>query len=213
MTKKETAKQRIIDASRELFSEVGYESTSVREIAKKAGVNLASINYYFKSKKNLLAEIFLLNFETFAQSVGVMYQSKDDWSIEDFALGIFELLSQKSDEFYSAFRIFLNDGVTIPEHLDGASPGYIGPPGGKFFTKVIDSKYGAEIPIWKKEWLMRTLYNNVVWEFVMLQTSYAKSVKPGLLNDDESKKRIKNVCMCLTKGVSDEKGELHEVHL
>ena len=213
MVKKETARQRIINASRELFSEVGFESTSVREIAKRAGVNLASINYYFKSKKNLLAEIFLLNFEAFSKNVGVMYESRESWDIEDFALGIFDLLNQKNDEFYSAFRIFLNNGVSIPESLDGENPGYVGPPGGKFFTKVIDSNCGVEVPSWKREWLMRTLYNNVVWEFVMLQTSYAKSTNTNFLNRDESTKRIKNICMCLTKGVSGEVGELHEVYL
>ena len=58
MEKKETAKSRIIEASRALFSEVGFESTSVREIAKKASVNLASINYYFKSKKKLVSRNF-----------------------------------------------------------------------------------------------------------------------------------------------------------
>ena len=51
MTKKETAKQRIIDASRELFSEVGYESTSVREIAKKAGVKFLAYRCSLSSKE------------------------------------------------------------------------------------------------------------------------------------------------------------------
>ena len=41
----------ILDAAKELFAERGYRDTTVRLIAKKAGVNGASVNYYFRSKE------------------------------------------------------------------------------------------------------------------------------------------------------------------
>ncbi|MDQ0161049.1 forespore capture DNA-binding protein RefZ [Aeribacillus alveayuensis] len=47
-------KQKIIDASIFLFNSKGYSGTSVREIAKKANVNVAHISYYFKGKGGLL---------------------------------------------------------------------------------------------------------------------------------------------------------------
>lgn len=43
----------IIESAIELFSTKGFEGTSVREIAAKAGVNVAMINYYFVSKEKL----------------------------------------------------------------------------------------------------------------------------------------------------------------
>ena len=202
MEKKETAKVRIIEASRALFSEVGFESTSVREIAKKASVNLASINYYFKSKKNLLAEIFLLNFKTFAGSLEALHAKNENWGIEDFSLSVFELLEEKKEEFYSAFRIFFNDGVPLPKNLSGEE-GYIGPPGGESFKRVVEENLGPEVDEWKKEWVMRTLFHNIIWEFVVLQTNYAKSSDGNVMNRAESLKRIKNLCQCLVSGVKN----------
>lgn len=51
---KEEARQRIINASASLFSEKGFDATSVSEIAQAAGVNKALIYYYFKSKEDIL---------------------------------------------------------------------------------------------------------------------------------------------------------------
>jgi AcrR family transcriptional regulator len=44
----------IIEAAEQLFAEQGFGNTSVRQIADKAGVNLAMINYYFGSKEKLI---------------------------------------------------------------------------------------------------------------------------------------------------------------
>ncbi|OQA21918.1 MAG: putative HTH-type transcriptional regulator YttP [Actinobacteria bacterium ADurb.Bin346] len=51
------AKDRIIKAVLDLISQKGNISITVREISKKADVNLASINYHFRSIKNLFEEV------------------------------------------------------------------------------------------------------------------------------------------------------------
>jgi len=48
------AKERILHASVQLFSEKGFDATSVTEIAKSADVTKALIYYYFKSKEEIL---------------------------------------------------------------------------------------------------------------------------------------------------------------
>ena len=48
------ARERIINASRQLFSQKGYDATRVNDIAKAANVNKALIYYYFKSKEDIL---------------------------------------------------------------------------------------------------------------------------------------------------------------
>jgi TetR/AcrR family fatty acid metabolism transcriptional regulator len=50
-------KDKILEAARELFEEKGYDSASVREIAAKAKVNVALINYHFGSKETLLTDL------------------------------------------------------------------------------------------------------------------------------------------------------------
>ncbi|MFM2206509.1 MAG: hypothetical protein RL213_484 [Bacteroidota bacterium] len=43
----------LLDKAEELFSEHGFEGTSVRQLAGAAGVNVAMISYYFGSKEKL----------------------------------------------------------------------------------------------------------------------------------------------------------------
>ncbi|MCZ6710602.1 MAG: TetR family transcriptional regulator [Gammaproteobacteria bacterium] len=50
--------ERILEASVTLFSERGYNGTSMRAIADAAGVNLAAANYHFGSKAQLLEAAF-----------------------------------------------------------------------------------------------------------------------------------------------------------
>ena len=51
-------REKILEAAKELFEEKGFDFTSVRDIAQKADVNIALINYHFGSKESLLITIF-----------------------------------------------------------------------------------------------------------------------------------------------------------
>jgi TetR/AcrR family transcriptional regulator, regulator of cefoperazone and chloramphenicol sensitivity len=51
-------RERLLDAAERLFAARGFAGTSVREIAEEAGTNLGAINYHFRSKENLYAEVF-----------------------------------------------------------------------------------------------------------------------------------------------------------
>ena len=46
-------KKRIIETAGNIFSESGFQNTTVREICRQAGVNIAAINYHFGDKKGL----------------------------------------------------------------------------------------------------------------------------------------------------------------
>ena len=50
-------KEKILSAAQELFEERGFNGTSVRDIATKADVNVALINYHFGSKDSLIATL------------------------------------------------------------------------------------------------------------------------------------------------------------
>ena len=53
-------REHILTVAEELFGENGFDGTSVRDIAQKAGVNLAMISYYFGSKEKLLEALIEL---------------------------------------------------------------------------------------------------------------------------------------------------------
>jgi AcrR family transcriptional regulator len=44
----------ILQVAEQLFAEDGFDGTSIRDIAKKANVNIAMISYYFGSKEKML---------------------------------------------------------------------------------------------------------------------------------------------------------------
>ncbi|MEO5682904.1 MAG: TetR family transcriptional regulator [Chitinophagaceae bacterium] len=50
-------KLHIINNALELFAEKGFEGTSIRDLAAKAGVNVAMVNYYFGSKEKLFESL------------------------------------------------------------------------------------------------------------------------------------------------------------
>lgn len=52
-----STEEKIIVAARDLFIQKGYAGTRTRDIAEKAGINLALLNYYFRSKEKLFALI------------------------------------------------------------------------------------------------------------------------------------------------------------
>lgn len=56
---KETAdtRTRIQDVALELFTEQGYEATSLREIAERLGVTKAALYYHFKTKEDIVTSL------------------------------------------------------------------------------------------------------------------------------------------------------------
>ena len=52
-----STKNKILDSAELLFAEHGFNGTSLREITSNADVNLASVNYHFGSKKELIKAV------------------------------------------------------------------------------------------------------------------------------------------------------------
>jgi len=48
-----STEEKIIAAARKVFTQKGYAATRTRDIAEEAGINLALLNYYFRSKEKL----------------------------------------------------------------------------------------------------------------------------------------------------------------
>lgn len=72
----------IVDAAEYLFSQQGFTQTSMREITSRAQVNLASVNYHFGSKKNLIQAVFKRYFDQLMPEIEkcISRQSSDSGS-------------------------------------------------------------------------------------------------------------------------------------
>jgi AcrR family transcriptional regulator len=60
---KKDSKEEIVKAAISLFNSNGYAGTSIRDIAKEANVNSATIAYHFENKLGLLEYCFTYFFE------------------------------------------------------------------------------------------------------------------------------------------------------
>jgi len=70
-----TASENILKVAIELFSEKGYKNTSVREICSRAKVNVAAVNYHFKSKLGVGQAVIKYLFEDYEERQSILFPS------------------------------------------------------------------------------------------------------------------------------------------
>lgn len=97
MKKGELTEERIKQAAKLLFQQKGYAAVKTREIAEASGINLALLNYYFRSKENLFQQIMAETMRAFMQRLLlIMMQPETDFrqKIIDITEGYLDLLEQ-----------------------------------------------------------------------------------------------------------------------
>ncbi|WP_164931585.1 TetR/AcrR family transcriptional regulator [Longirhabdus pacifica] len=66
-------KAKILFSAKKLFSEQGFDGTSVREVCEEAGANIALVSYYFGGKENLYYSLM----DTFLQFEAVQKETEE----------------------------------------------------------------------------------------------------------------------------------------
>jgi AcrR family transcriptional regulator len=89
---KAETKIKIAEAAISLFTSQGFKGTTVRQIAKKAGVNLALISYHFGGKKGLLEELITLFFEGYIRRIEIVYLTSNSSSVKGNFIELVESL-------------------------------------------------------------------------------------------------------------------------
>lgn len=99
MQKNNTTKQEILNAAEHLFSEKGYDATSIQDITKRVGITKPSFFYYFKTKSDIFIELMQIRREEAIQS----FMEKSERG---------EILKSK-EELYKACIAFINENQKI----------------------------------------------------------------------------------------------------
>jgi len=91
MTKTESVKATILKEAASLFSERGYERTSMREIAERTGVSKPAIYYHFANKQSLFEDLINTSFEISKQRMEEIANSNSDpiQQLKDLAIARF----------------------------------------------------------------------------------------------------------------------------
>jgi AcrR family transcriptional regulator len=69
MTRGEQTKQRIIEGALRLFAEKGVDATSIRDIASSAAITEPAVYRHFRSKEDLVWEIFWSGYRGFGETL------------------------------------------------------------------------------------------------------------------------------------------------
>ncbi|MFA6787957.1 MAG: TetR family transcriptional regulator, partial [Bacteroidales bacterium] len=97
-----TTEEKIKEAARTIFHRKGYAATRTRDIAEEANINLALLNYYFRSKKKLFDIIMLETVSEFFQSMIPVLNDENS------------SLDQKVKLITSNYIGFITEGPNLP---------------------------------------------------------------------------------------------------
>ncbi len=95
-----STEDKIKNAARIIFHKKGYAATRTRDIAEEAGINLALLNYYFRSKEKLFDIIILESLMGFFQSIKIVFNDQEtslDNKIETIVSSYIDLLIEQPD--------------------------------------------------------------------------------------------------------------------
>lgn len=92
---------RILESARHLIADEGYHNFSMRGIAQKSGIHLKSLQYYFRTKQELLASVVNYTIEKYYfETYDKMFVEKGAITpFERFSLMLDHLLADLSDPF------------------------------------------------------------------------------------------------------------------
>jgi AcrR family transcriptional regulator len=94
-----STEEKIKEAARKVFTSKGYSATRTRDIALEAGINLALLNYYFRSKEKLFEIIMIEKMqEFFGFILPILYKDSSlDSKLEDISVSYIDLLMANPD--------------------------------------------------------------------------------------------------------------------
>ncbi len=105
---KEKRRQQILTAAKKVFSEKGYNKTTMEDIAKKAELSPGTLYLYFKNKEELYASLSLRVLKHFLAGMEKISRKKDlepEKKLDGFINVLFELYKLDSLVIVNVFRL------------------------------------------------------------------------------------------------------------
>ena len=162
--KRNETSRRILDTATEIFSESGFEGARVDEIAKRAGVNKASIYYHIGDKEALYARVIHDLFGKAAKQV--IQNIKTGLSPQDKLKNYIRTLAGIVDRHPEIAAIMLREqasgGKNLPELIAQDIAGFVG-----IITEILDEGARQGIFIKTKPFIVHLMIIGAIVLFKM----------------------------------------------
>lgn len=113
-----STEEKIKNAARKVFMQKGFSATRTRDIAEEAGINLALLNYYFRSKEKLFELVMMDCMQEFISGLKIILNQEGktiEQLLEDLVTHYYELFRSQPD-----LPIFiLSEMRSNPKRLEG----------------------------------------------------------------------------------------------
>jgi AcrR family transcriptional regulator len=115
MAKREDGKEtrsKVLNAACEVFARKGFRAATVAEICRRAGANVASVNYYFGDKASLYREAWRFALESFQEQIVLETDAESPKeALRDYILALMRDFSSKG-EMGLFSRLYLRELVS-----------------------------------------------------------------------------------------------------
>ncbi|HEY4287401.1 MAG TPA: TetR family transcriptional regulator [Puia sp.] len=163
--KEASTEEKIKEAARKLFTQKGFSATRTRDIAEEAGINLALLNYYFRSKQKLFDIIMMENFRQFIRGISFNFLEQNttlDQKITKVVSMYIDFLTQNPD-----LPLFiLNELRNNPEQLASNIDDQVGSTRAKLFSQLKIAAEEGKIGDINPFHLMANLIGLTVFPFI-----------------------------------------------
>jgi AcrR family transcriptional regulator len=119
-SKGERTRSLILETALEMFGERGYEETTMRAIAEKAGVALGNTYYHFRSKEHLIQAYYERMHEIHAESCAELL--KKERTLKGRLLGVMEQMMQDMAPYHQFAGILFKTAADPKSPLNPFSP-------------------------------------------------------------------------------------------
>ncbi|HEY4110913.1 TetR/AcrR family transcriptional regulator [Puia sp.] len=138
-TKDGSTEEKIKEAARKLFTKKGFAATRTRDIAEEAGLNLALLNYYFRSKQKLFDIIMMENFRQFLGGMSA-YFADESLTMEERISRVVNAYIDFLTEFPDLPLFILNELRGNPSKIAMKVNEEVGPARSQLFKELLNAK-------------------------------------------------------------------------
>ncbi|MFN8846134.1 MAG: TetR/AcrR family transcriptional regulator [Bdellovibrionales bacterium] len=187
-------KTKIMEVAFELFGKEGFEGTSIREIARLSGANLAAVNYHFKTKENLFWEVMAAIYKEV--HLAVEQFASESKNTKELALKTYDYFLHEKTAVRATMKMMLID-LKPPEDLSDEALKILnnpmGPPGGEFFAQMLMKEIPYQLSREGVMWGVKSIFGVVHHWAVLFTCPAVMEDKDPLMSEEQIRKDVESM--------------------